>query len=96
MSNNKVFQGDVGTILEFHIDGDITSAEYAEIKVKKPINTSVWKEGIIIDPNNKVITYKTKDNDLDEAGKYLIQIYIELEDWKGSSDPVELYVGRKL
>jgi len=92
---NKVYQYDIGTILKFQIESDISTAKYAKILVKKPINTAEWLD-VNIDKTNNIITYIIKENDLDEVGKYTLQVYIELEDWKGTSDPVELNVHKKI
>ena len=87
----SVYKNDIGTRLEFYIEDDISSLKSAKILVQKPKSKTEWTN-TNYDSTNNMIYYISQENDFDEVGVYKLQVYLELDDWKGSTDPVKMFV----
>ena len=77
--------GEIGTIIMVKIDDTILGARKSDIYVKKPDDTEhIWSGEVVEVPSEGVfIQYVTQENDLDQAGTYLIQPYVEAPSWAG-------------
>jgi hypothetical protein len=79
-------EGDIGTEILLDTGVDITDATLAEIKYQKPDGTTGSWTGVV-DSTTKV-KYVTLANDLDQAGQWLFQSYVETPTWKGHGETV--------
>ena len=83
--------GDVGVRIDFEVNVDINEINKAIVYYKKPDGTKgEWECNI--DTDNNLVYYVTQDNDLNLKGIYKLQLYIELDKYKGRADKVELLV----
>lgn len=78
----QVFVGDVGTEIALDCGTALSSATVRRIIAKKPNGTSVTWTAVADGTNG--IKYVTQPNDLDIAGVWQLQAYVELPAWKGS------------
>lgn len=76
-----IFVGDVGTEIRLDCGVDISTSTVQEIHVRKPNGQSVvWAA----DPfGTNFISYTTVTGDINIAGKWLLQAYVEMPDWRG-------------
>lgn len=75
----KAYVGDIGTAIEINTFIDLTPASLMEYKVKKPDGTIETWEAAIPDgltAADGVLVHFTEEGDLDQAGKYLIQVHV--------------------
>lgn len=92
---SKYYVGDIGTIilLDTKVDMSTYGVTYTSIKVKKPDATEVeWLATVY---NNSIIKYTIQSGDLDIAGQYNLQAYIESPSWSGRGDTVKFEVLEK-
>lgn len=87
----EVYVGDVGTEVSLNCGVDISTATVRKILVQKPNTTAVVEWSAMADGANS-IRYLTTTGDLDVAGTYLLQPYVELQGWSGKGETVELFV----
>lgn len=99
MSANEIHQEDIGTAFTITIMDDtavvdISSATVTkQIKFKKPSGTVATKDGVFVtDGTDGKLRYTSVADDLDEAGKWYIQVYLVLTGWTGHSDQAEFVV----
>ena len=78
----QVFVGDIGTEIAVDCGTSLTTATVRKIIAKKPNGTSVTWTAVADGTNG--IKYVTQANDLDVAGVWQLQAYVELSAWKGS------------
>ena len=77
--------GDIGTIIRYTTQTDLSDATVMKMKYKKPDGTTGEWDGTIY--NDYSMDFETTQaSDLDQAGPWNIQLYIETPDWKGHSD----------
>ena len=89
----RVYVGDIGTIIEIDMQQDISTATSVALYVKKPDTTEVtWTPTVY---NNNYLRYTLVSGDVDIAGVYKIQPYVEFTDWKGMGNTVEFTVYEK-
>ena len=97
-------KNDVGTYLRMVIrdeDGqavDLTTATTVQEKIYKPATTptTMVKDAVVEDAVGGIIYYITVSGDLDVAGLYQIQAYIEMPAWTGHSNTLKFYVDDNL
>ena len=78
---DEIFVGDVGTAISLDCEVDISAASVRRIVVRKPNGRRVqWTA--VADGTTK-IKYVTQAGDLDVAGDWDMQAYVELPTWKG-------------
>ncbi len=87
----EVYVGDVGTEVSLNCGVDISTATVRKILVQKPNTTAVVEWSAMADGANS-IRYLTTTGDLDVAGTYHLQPYVELPGWSGKGETVELFV----
>jgi len=79
---NKHYINEVGTDVIVDCGCDISTATVKEIRVKKPDGKIVkWDDCEVFD--NNYLVYTLKEGDLDLDGSYALQVYIEIDNWKG-------------
>ena len=77
--------GDIGTIIRYTSETDLSDASILKLKYKKPDGTSgEWEADVYETYSAQYET--TLATDLDKAGDWKLQIYMETTDWKGHSE----------
>lgn len=99
MSDSETIRvGDIGTIFEVVVKENavvvpISAATVKNIKFRKPSNEILEKTASFkTNGTDGTIIYTAVEGDLDEAGLWEIQGYIELPGWKGHTQKGQFYV----
>ncbi len=71
----KLYKGDIGILFVVDCKISVTGATVSKLKVKKPDGTEVDWTGA---PFNNTIQYTIQTGDLNQAGEYRLQSYVEL------------------
>ena len=88
---------DVGTLLKFTFQQDISSALDIKLYYKKPFGESgFWNANLIGNDISYVTQLVEGIYDIDQAGEWQFQIYIDMGSWKGRSEVTTIRVGTKL
>ena len=70
----KIYQNDVGIAITVATGITLTGATTTQLKVKKPSGaTATWAAAI----NGTNLDYTTVANDLNEAGRYFLQAFVQ-------------------
>lgn len=85
----KSYVGDEGTLILIDMGEDISAASVTEINVRKRGGDVTWTASIY---NSNYLSYTIQTDDLDEAGTYYLQPYLEFTDWKGKGETVSFEV----
>jgi hypothetical protein len=88
--SNQIFVGDIGTQIIVDTGEALASATVLQLKIKKPDGTKVTKTATITETTK--LLYSTIAGDLNLAGEYIVQAYVELPGWKGHGLPVSFNV----
>ena len=89
---SKVYKDDTGTVIEVAVGVDISAATTTDIKVKKPDGTTATWTGAVNGAVNTQIDYTIVTDDLDQAGGYSCQAYVETATWTGLGETAVLMV----
>jgi len=90
-AGNKVYVGDVGTEILVDTGVALATATVLELHVMKPGATApVTWTGTISGATS--ISYLVIAADLDVAGDYTVQPYLEMPDWKGHGHAARFHV----
>ena len=92
--STQVFVGDVGTEIALDCGTALSTASVRRIIAKKPNGTRVTWTAVADGTNG--IKYVTQANDLDVAGTWQLQAYVELPTWKGSGAVASMTVSQVL
>ena len=89
--DRELHVGDVGTRIEVTVkDGDdpvdLSPATVIQIIFEKPDRTTVTKTATVSDGPGGIMYYDTEAGDLDQAGRWKVQAYIEIPTWQGHTD----------
>lgn len=85
-----VFKGDTGTYLRYTAEENISDATTLRLYYRKPSGvTGAWTAALY---GTSGVQYQTETGDLDEAGTWKLQPYIETPIWQGYGEPVTLEV----
>lgn len=77
MSLSKIYKEDVGRKFSLDAETDISTATVAKLKYTKPDGTTGYWDGSIED--SRYVFYITQSvTDLDQTGKWKIQMYLEI------------------
>ena len=83
--------GDIGTIVRYTTETDISGASTLTLKYMKPDGTTgSWTASVYSTYSAQFTT--TTSTHLDQAGKWLLQVYAELAAWEGHSAKKEFTV----
>lgn len=94
MTEEKVFVGDVGTLVEIDMQDGMTGATDISFQVRKPNgNDAVWTP--ITVNNITFLRYTAVVGDWDQEGNFIIQPRLTLGGWTGLGNPVTVEVFRK-
>lgn len=92
MSKLQTVQNVEGLVLKFYTNSDLTGIAAARVNVTKPSGaTATWtldvSDTTSDDPNYAhMLTYTTASGDLDEAGNYVLELWVDLGTFKGYAD----------
>ena len=87
---NKVYVGDIGTVITLDTNETISSATTTDIKVRKGDGTIVTWAGTLSGSDS--VEYIIVDGDLSCSGIYKLQAYIVMSGWSGSGETTEFRV----
>lgn len=92
----KVYVGDFDTLIAIDVGVDVSSATSLAIKYTKPDGTAGEWVGAAGGSGNVEIQYQTNTGDIDQAGEWLLQPYVEditgASGWNGLGETVRLDV----
>jgi hypothetical protein len=88
--SDKIYVGDIGTIVTVDCGEDISTATVNQLMVQKPDGTIVTWEAAVY--NTNYLRYTIMDGDLDQAGVYKVQSKITLPSWSGLGETDEFTV----
>lgn len=88
--SDKIYVGDVGTIITVDCGEDISTATVNQLAVQKPDGTVVTWEASVY--NTNYLRYTVQTDDLDQAGVYKVQSKITLPSWSGLGETDEFTV----
>jgi len=89
---DNIYVGDVGVLVKVDVGQDISSSSIHTINVVYPDGTIAnWSASI----NGNFLEYITVAGDLDIAGRYKIQAYIEMGVYKGYGDTDILIISKR-
>lgn len=96
----KIYEEDVGTKITLDLVEDISSSTVWRIYYKKPSGTTGYWTASREGGTNHIYYVTTTGGDpvtpdLDEAGIWKLQGYIEMPGWTGRSETIEMKVYRK-
>lgn len=87
---SKLYQGDIGTVIDVDTSTDLSTAIILELRIKKPSGTEVVWAGALHDTTK--IRYTIDAADFDEVGTYQVQAYVALPSWSGWGDTTSFAV----
>lgn len=90
---NKVYVGDIGTLVKVDCGQDISDSTVFKILVKKPDKTEHEWDGVL--GGTDYIEYNSQAGDFDQAGTYQIQAYIDTPTWQGKGETAKFTVYKK-
>lgn len=88
---SDIHVGDIGTafrvtLTEDGVPVDISTATLINLILSKPDESIATKTAVLYtDGTDGIIEYRTVSGDLDQAGKWKAQVYVELFGWSGHS-----------
>lgn len=91
MSNKpEIFLGDVGTTIRVSLLDGETSADLSgfvniDFLFRKPSGELITRPGQVEEAGSGIIYYVTQEGDIDEYGRWKLQIAIDLNNWAGRS-----------
>lgn len=97
-----VYVGDVGTVfrmtvIEDDVALDISSATVTQFKFKPPEGaTKVVDADFYTDGTDGILQYSTEADLIDEAGRWILQVYLEMPVWKGHSTQFKFKVSEHI
>lgn len=102
MAKEEIHEEDIGTIFEITVKEndsivDISTATTKEFHFKKPSGEILSKPAdFVTNGTDGKLKYSTIANDLDENGKWLIQVYLVLSSGTWSSDIINFMVYKNI
>ncbi len=95
MSDRKVYIGAVNVVVMVSIaDLDISNSTSRKFVVRKPESGEVEWDNITV-VGSSVLRYITQADDLDEAGMYYLQPWIEIGGWAGYGSSVSFRIYKR-
>jgi hypothetical protein len=86
---DKVYVGDIGTLIRIHCGEDVSAGGSASIRVKKPNGSKVtWSATL----STYYMNYTAVSGDLNLPGIYYCQPYVNLGAWTGRGKTVSFRV----
>lgn len=87
----KVYEGDIGTVIELDVGEDISSSSTRRIYYTKPSGTTGFWAATLVGTSR--ISYTTESGNLDEDGVWSLQAYIVTASgtWRGETVKLRVY-----
>jgi hypothetical protein len=80
------------TVKDAGVIVDLTSASVLELDMKKPDGTAMTRTLVLENAVGGVVYYAFLSDEIDQAGHWRGQPYIEMAGWKGHAEEVIWYV----
>jgi len=77
----KYYVGDIGTAIIVDTCADISAATTTDLIVEKPDGTIETWHGAVFEVTK--VRYLVQAGDFDQAGEYSVQVYLEINGWRG-------------
>lgn len=90
--SDTIFVGDKGTEIILDTTEDISTATLVQIRAVKPDATVTSWTGAIYLTTKVKYTSNLVTSDFDQNGTWVLQAYVEMPDWVGYGNKVELEV----
>ena len=87
---NKMYVGDIGTVITLDTNETISSATTTNIEVRKGDGTITTWTGSLSGTDS--VTYTTVDGDFSCSGIYKVQAYVVMVGWSGLGETAEFTV----
>lgn len=87
---NKVYIGDIGTVITLNTNETISNATTTDIEVRKGDGTLATWTGSLSGSDS--VTYTVVSGDLSCSGIYKMQAYIVMPGWSGLGETTEFQV----
>lgn len=87
---NKMYVGDIGTVITLDTNETISSATTTNIEVRKGDGTITTWTGSLSGTDS--VTYTTVDGDFSCSGIYKVQAYVVMSGWSGLGETAEFQV----
>jgi len=91
-----IFVGDIDTRIILETGVDVSAGTTLEIHYVKPSGESGSWTALPVAGEETQIYYDTVEGDLDEAGDWQVQAYVELATWEGHGEITTMTVSRPL
>ena len=85
-----IFIGDIGTVISLDVGVDISDATAQKIYYKNSSTDGEWTA--TLGDDNQSVEYVLQAEDIDVAGKWYLQAYVETPDGKWHGDSVAIVV----
>lgn len=95
---SDIFVNDIGTTIKFTVmqDGsaiDVSTATVKKVKFQRKDKTTFSRDvSFVTDGTDGLVSYTTVNGDLDQAGKWTAQLYMELPSWSGHTSKITFTV----
>lgn len=87
---NKIYVGDIGTVITLDTNETISSATTTDIKVKKGDGTTATWTGSLSGSDS--VEYTIVDGDFSCSGIYKVQAHVVMTTWSGLGETAEFQV----
>jgi hypothetical protein len=87
---NKIYVGDIGTVITLDTNETISSATTTDIEVKKGDGTTATWTGSLSGSDS--VEYTVVSGDFSCSGVYKVQAYVVMTDWSGLGETAEFQV----
>ncbi len=87
---NKIYVGDIGTVITLDTNETISAATTTDIRVKKGDSTLATWTGSLSGSDS--VAYTIADGDLSCSGTYKVQAYVVIPGWSGLGETAEFLV----
>ena len=87
---DKVYKNDIGTAIILDTTENITTQTELKILYQKPSGLEGYWDASVFDTTKA--RYITTSGDLNEKGLWYLQVYLEIPNWRGYGETVEMYV----
>lgn len=88
---DKIYVGDIGLKIRLDSQADLSGAAVQKILYRKPGDLTEYEWSATIE-ENRYVCYTVVEDDLDTAGEWLLQAYVETSTWEGRGETVRMTV----
>ena len=87
---SKHYINEIGAVIIVDTNMNLSRATKVLLQIKKPLGTTINWTGSVY--NKTFIRYVVKRGDLNEAGRYLLQAYVEMPGYSGRGDSTDFTI----